>query len=215
MVYLQRTDVIGAATDYIDERGVDALSMRRLGAKLGVEAMALYRHVPGRAQLLAAVVDQLFDELFDTKLMTMKATSWEAYLQHVAHALRNLALEHPRIFPLVAERPPEARWLRPPLRNAKWVDHFLVSLADFGFSDDHAVAAYKAFTSFLLGDLLLEAKTLAEGQEMIVSTDSGEIGDLQEYPAIERLHDKLTTDESEREFADGLDDLIERISSMS
>ncbi|GAA1846635.1 TetR/AcrR family transcriptional regulator [Brevibacterium marinum] len=210
---LSRDDVIRGAVAYIDEHGAQSLTMRRLGASLGVEAMALYRHVAGRDALLAAVVHQVIDDLFNDSLMTEEPNSWEEYVQHVANALRNLALDHPQIFPLIAAHPPEAPWLRPPLRSLRWVDHFLRSLRDFGFSDSAAVDAYKALTSFLLGALLLQVAAVG----VAVSPEEAsmiEDGSLDQYPTLKGLQGKLAEDHSKREFDDGLDDLIERIRSI-
>ncbi len=48
----------------------------------------------------------------------------------------------------------------PAARRVRWVDYFLSTLQDYGFSDDRVVDAYKAFTSFLLGHLVLEVSAL-------------------------------------------------------
>ncbi len=79
----------------------------------------------------------------------------------MAHCVRRLALAHPKAFPLIASRPVEAPWLRPPLRSLRWVETFLDGLIGEGFSDTAAVGAYRAFTSFLLGHLLLEVSPSA------------------------------------------------------
>ncbi|MCD1287528.1 TetR/AcrR family transcriptional regulator [Brevibacterium sp. GP-SGM9] len=213
--HLNRRDIVLAAIAYIDTYGVQALTMRRLGSSLGVEAMALYRHVPGREELISAAVSELIDDLFDDDLMQETPTSWEGYLQSVANATRKLALGHPRIFPLMITQPPEAPWLRPPLRSIRWVDHFLSSLKSYGFTDSHAVDAYKAFTSFLLGNLLLQVSALGVNA-VPVSEGEGdhhgdEIEDLDDYPIVKQLRGRLSADHSDREFDDGLDDLIERL----
>ena len=209
---LSRDDVIRGALAYIDEYGIQALTMRRLGASLGVEAMALYRHVDGRDELVDAVVHEVVDDLFNDTLMTAEPNSWEAYFQQVANALRNLALDHPKVFPLVTAHPPEAPWLRPPLRSLRWVDHFLASLRGFGFSDAAAVDAYKAVTSFLLGALLLQVA--AAGVTISPEEPSmGEEGSLDPYPTLKGMEGKLAEDHSQREFDDGLDDLIDRVRS--
>ena len=49
--------IVAAAIELLDREGPDALTMRRLGAELGVEAMSLYRHVPSRDALLDALAD--------------------------------------------------------------------------------------------------------------------------------------------------------------
>ncbi|WP_210604593.1 TetR/AcrR family transcriptional regulator [Brevibacterium oceani] len=207
---LSRSDVVQAAVAYIDEYGVRSLTMRRLGAALDVEAMALYRHVPGRDELISAAVSELIDALFDDDLMQREPDSWEEYLQCVANATRRMALTHPRMFPLMITQPPEAPWLRPPLRSIRWVEHFLSSLKGFGFSDAAAVDAYKAFTSFLLGDLFLQVSAM--GIDTPTAPEAGDAEeDLEDFATVSRLRNLLAEDHSDREFDDGLDDLIERI----
>ena len=61
---------------------------------------------------------------------------WQDFLQRLAHGVRRVALGHPKIFPLVASRPPEAPWLRPPLRSIDWVETFLNGLVKAGFDDE-------------------------------------------------------------------------------
>ena len=59
----RRTESLGlpevrrTATELLDEVGVEGLSMRALGARLGVEAMSLYHHVPNKEALLDEVVE--------------------------------------------------------------------------------------------------------------------------------------------------------------
>jgi len=211
---LTRTRILEAAIAYIDTHGPASLTMRRLGSHLGVEAMALYRHVAGKDQLLAAVVDGLIDELLDDPRIIAGADSWEEYLRTVAHAMRGLETDHPRAFPLIATRPPEAPWLRPPLRSIRWVEHFLSSLLSHGFSPRQAVRAYKAFTSFLLGALLLEAASRG-GEIPPVANDSkgasAATEDPTHHPTVMELSDLLSADHADCEFSEGLDSLIERL----
>src|SRR3954469_19362103 len=158
---LGRARIVAAAISFIEEFGLPSLSMRRLGAELGVEAMSLYRYVPGRENLLDAVVETMIDEMnADPETLSEPRDGWQDFLQRLAHGVRRIALSHPRAFPLVASRPPEAPWLRPPLRSLRRVETFLHGLPPEGFSDDAAVAAYRGFTSFLLGHLLLEVSAL-------------------------------------------------------
>ncbi|MGO9854089.1 MAG: TetR family transcriptional regulator, partial [Acidimicrobiales bacterium] len=49
---LSRERVLGAAVAFADDSGIAALSMRKLGEALGVEAMSLYNHVENKDQLL-------------------------------------------------------------------------------------------------------------------------------------------------------------------
>src|SRR2546430_14366766 len=60
---LSRDQVLQAAVTLADEGGVGALSMRKLGQVLGVEAMSLYNHVAGKADLLDGMIDVVFSEI--------------------------------------------------------------------------------------------------------------------------------------------------------
>ncbi len=132
--------------------------MRRVGQRLKVEAMSLYGYVANREALLDAVVDSIIDELWaDPQVPFQPEDGWQDYLSRLAYGVRRFAIAHPRAFPLVATRPPEAPFVRPPLRSLRWLEAFLSALRREGFTDEAILYAYRAFTSFLLGHLLLEA----------------------------------------------------------
>lgn len=213
---LDRRRVLGAAVAFIDENGIDALTMRRLGAYLGVEGMALYRHVSGRDGLLDGIVETVIDELYGDPDVHLEPThGWQEYLQRLAHGLRRIALAHPQVFPLIATRPPAAPWVRPPLRSLRWVESFLGALTGSGFSDETAVAAYRAYTSFLLGHLLLEVSQ----QGVPISSRDEPDGDmpavnLDDYPHLCRLQPMLSQDESAAEFEESLENLIDRLERL-
>src|SRR3954464_3361012 len=214
---LDRRTILEAGAEFIDRQGVRELSMRRLGASLGVEGMSLYRHVPSRENLLDGIVDLMMDELYgDPEVILEPQHGWQDYLVRLAHGLRRMALAHPRIFPLVATRPPEAPWVRPPLRSLRWIDSFLGALTSSGFSQTAAVAAYRAFSSFLLGHLLLEVA--AQGAEIgPAETGGGQpggTGDLSGYPQVLRLQDLLSEDRSADEFEESLENLLERLGAL-
>lgn len=212
---LDQMRILRAGVEFIDANGLSKLTMRRLGAHLGVEAMALYRYVPGREQLLDGVVEVVMDELYESTMAGGLSTSWQEYLQMHAHAVRLLALTHPRIFPLVATRPPAAPWLRPPLRSLRWVEGFLQGLRAYGFSSRASVAVYRSFATFLLGALLLEAGTL---EELTVSEKVNlaffETDDLSSYPIISEMSEELKDGGFETEFEDALEDLIGRVAQL-
>ena len=211
---LGRDRIVTAAITFIEENGLPGLSMRRLGAVLGVEAMSLYRYVPGRENLLDAVVEQIMAEMHDDPhVLDRPRDGWQDFLQRLAHGVRRVALAHPRCFPLVASRPVEAPWLRPPLRSLTWVEAFLDGLLSEGFSDDAAVAAYRAFTSFLLGHLLLEVAALGADVGPLDVLDDGESRNEKEpgYPTVFRLGADLAENHSAVEFEEALEELLNRI----
>jgi AcrR family transcriptional regulator len=214
---LGRDRIVAAAISFIEEFGLPSLSMRRLGAELGVEAMSLYRYVPGRENLLDAVVETIMDEMrTDPETLAAPRDGWQDFLQRLAHGVRRVALGHPRAFPLVASRPVEAPWLRPPLRSLTWVEHFLDGLLAEEFSDEGAVAAYRAFTSFLLGHLLLEVATLGADVGPLDVLDDGELRNEKplEHPTVERLAPALAEDHAAAEFEEALEELLNRIALL-
>ncbi|MEO5852819.1 MAG: TetR/AcrR family transcriptional regulator C-terminal domain-containing protein [Nocardioides sp.] len=211
---LSRVQIVDAALAFIDERGLPGLTMRRLGAELGVEAMSLYRYVPGKEDLLDAVVESLVDGMRrDEQVLDGPRDGWQDFLQRLAHGVRRVALSHPKAFPLVASRPPAAPWLRPPLRSLTWVEAFLSGLVEEGFSDEAAVAAYRAFTSFLLGHLLLEVS--AHGADVgpldVLDDGHGDEGSLKNYPTVRRLRASLSEDHAATEFEAALEELLGRL----
>lgn len=226
---LDRRRIVAAAMRFIDTEGLERLTMRRLGARLQVEAMALYRYVPSRDQLLDAVVDALMDDLYEATVAGERATSWQAYLQNLATLVRALAITHPRAFPLITSRPPEAPWLRPPLRSLRWVEDFLGELEQFGFTPRNAVHVYRSFATVLLGHLLIETSSLAEvasAQAPAEQHSSAPVGgpdtpldasragfgvNPEDYPRIAANAELLAEDRFVGEFEESLEDLINRV----
>jgi AcrR family transcriptional regulator len=219
---LSRDLIIQTALEQIDRSGASALSMRTLAQELGVEAMSLYRHVHGREDLLEGVVALLMRDL-TADLDEGLTEHWQGFLQSVAHRVRRIAVEHPRAFPLVATRHPAAPWLRPPLRSVEVVDSFLATLLGHGFSDEQAVGAYRAFSSFLLGQLLLESavrgadtapaeEPLDEGDADLPEGD-GHMS-LDAAPEVRRLRPLLSEDRAAEEFEISLEALLDRLNQQ-
>jgi AcrR family transcriptional regulator len=216
---LDRDRILRGAVEFIDAHGLAALTMRRLGASLGVEAMALYRYVPGREDLLDGVVERVVETLFvkddGDDLYIEEHHGWQDYLVRLGHGIRRIALAHPSVFPLIASRPPAAPWVRPPLRSLRLVESFLGTLTEGGFSDQAAIAAYRAYSSFLLGHLLLEVTQLG-AQVSLLDQPEGDPEaqrktDLTQYPNLQRTEPLLSLDKSAAEFEDALENLLDRL----
>jgi AcrR family transcriptional regulator len=90
-----------AALALIDRDGLDRLSMRRLGQALGVEAMALYHHVPSKGRLLDLVMDRL---MLDFEVAPPGAMPALDRLRQALRSYRRIAIDHPRAFPLLVGR---------------------------------------------------------------------------------------------------------------
>jgi TetR/AcrR family tetracycline transcriptional repressor len=223
---LSRERIIECAIEFVDSHGLAALTMRRLGKELDVEAMSIYRYVNGREYLLEAVIDHMVAglQLSPEQDQLRSAEGWQAYLVWLAHTVRALTLEHPNVFPLIATRHPAAPWLRPPLRSLRVVEDFLATLIAKGFSDDRAVTAYRAFSSFLLGHLLLEASFLGaqtspaeepldEGNSDVPNADQQL--DLNNFPHVQRLEAQLSEDHATSEFEQALEDVLDRLDRLN
>lgn len=212
---LDQRRILGSAVEFIDSYGLRELTMRRLGTHLGVEAMALYRYVPGREALLDGVVEVVVDELYGDPDVHLEATDgWPDYLQRLAHGLRRIARAHPQVFPLVATRPPAAPWVRPPLRSLRWIESFLQAMTSCGFSDEAAAAAYRAFSSFLLGYLLLEVSGLGVEAGPVEEPDVPPTTDLGPYPTLRRMERLLSANPAAEDFELALEALLDRISLL-
>ncbi|WP_188524122.1 TetR/AcrR family transcriptional regulator [Isoptericola cucumis] len=97
-----RAALLDAATELVDRDGLAALSMRRLGAAVGVEAMTVQHHVGTKDQLLDGLVERLLDGVLPD---LPDAGDWQGTLRAVAHGFRAQLLAHPRLVPVVATRP--------------------------------------------------------------------------------------------------------------
>ena len=148
---LSRDRILRAALKLIDREGLDALSMRRLGATLGVEGMALYRHVGSKERLLDGVAELLLEQL---DVPPSGSVSWVDAWYAIARSYRRLALSHAGAFPLLALSPltTAARFQRAQAP----VD----ILRDAGFSQALAQRAFRTLLSYADGYLLRE---LADG----------------------------------------------------
>ena len=215
--HLDRDTIVRAALEILDEGGIDALSMRSLGRHLGYEAMALYRHVDGREDILEAVVDHLLS----TIELPPTTGSWEDYLHGFAEEMRALARRHPQAFPLVATTHPAAPWLCPPVRSLALVDRFFTDLHELGWDRGSSVEVYQAFASFLLGFLLMETARAGVGTAPpdVPLDEGGEDDppgqdrdlDVTAYPLLVELRPLLEGDRCEEEFRAGLEALLDRL----
>ncbi|MFC4375446.1 TetR/AcrR family transcriptional regulator [Nocardia halotolerans] len=89
---LSRDQIVGEAIRLLDEEGFDALSMRKLGARLGAGATSLYTHVANKDELLELVVDQVIGEV---PAPTPDGARWRAVMHEQAAGLRATMLAHP------------------------------------------------------------------------------------------------------------------------
>jgi AcrR family transcriptional regulator len=162
---LSRARVCQEALALVDAEGPEALSMRRLGARLGVEAMSLYRHVRDKADLINALYAAVLGDLVPERDAPPHARdkrsgaaakdadeAWRALLGGLCRALRTALLRHPHVVPL---------FMAAPMRAAEaWatVDQARAALAAAGFSAEVAEQGIHVIGMFTLGHVFFEAR---------------------------------------------------------
>ena len=92
---LSRQRVLAAAMDLADAEGVSAITMRRLAADLGVEAMSLYYHVPGKEGLLDGLAEAVLDEVNAAVAARVRPDDlWSTALRQRCLAAREVMVRH-------------------------------------------------------------------------------------------------------------------------
>jgi TetR/AcrR family transcriptional regulator, tetracycline repressor protein len=143
---LSRERIVTAALRLIDERGRDALTMRRLGAELGVEAMSLYKHVPGKDAILDGVRERLVDEFAASLPDDDLPLGWRDYLRRFARGYRALGLAHPEAVGLLAQGPERAY-----VAGRVLSESGLARLMAAGFDQPTAILATRTVVRYVLG----------------------------------------------------------------
>lgn len=100
---LNRDYILRTTLQLIDREGVAAFSMRRLGAELGVNPMAIYHHVPNKAALFDGVVEVLWSQVGLDDLD--EGAAWTELAAGVMRRFRQALRGHPRAVPIVGTRP--------------------------------------------------------------------------------------------------------------
>ena len=96
-------EIVAAARELLEEEGAGALSMRRLGERLGIRAPSIYKHLPGKGALEAAVISTAFEE--QAAAFADAVSGAEDPLAALADAYRAFARAHPHLYRLMTQGP--------------------------------------------------------------------------------------------------------------
>jgi AcrR family transcriptional regulator len=146
---LSRTQVLDGALDLVDRDGVAALSMRRLGAELGVEAMTLYHYLPNKDALLDGLVERVMARAIPDGV----TGPWDHALTDFAGALRATLLRHPGVVPLAATRPATTP------ATLRVVEESLNLLCEAGFPLGRALDTLNTLMLFVIAHVAAEVST--------------------------------------------------------
>jgi AcrR family transcriptional regulator len=144
---LNRERVLRAALAMADASGIESVSMRKLGEALGVEAMSLYNHVPGKADLLDGLIDLVFSEIE----LPARAANWRTAMHDRAIAIRAALSRHRWAIGLMESR------TSPGPATLRHHDAVLGCLRQAGFPVALAAHAYAVLDSYIYGFALQEA----------------------------------------------------------
>lgn len=158
---LNRQRVLDAALAYVDEHGLAALTMRRLGTELGVEGMSLYKHVADKEALLDGIVERLWAEVLTP---TNPRVGWRRALRELAWGVLDLFRRHPKSAPLLVLR----EWVN--VQSLRCYDAYLTVLQRTGFDRRGGIDAVGAVVGHALGYGLLELRYLGPNPETTEST---------------------------------------------
>lgn len=205
---LSRERVLLAALELADESGLGAVTMQRVGRRLGVEAMSLYRHVRNKEDILDGLVDLVVAEI----ALPTSEDGWRAALRQRALSARHVFARHRWAIGLVESR---TRPGAPTLRHHEAV---LAALVGAGFSSVMAARAYTLLDSYIYGFALQETSLPfddAEAQAQLGKTMLPQLR-ADEYPTMRRVALEFLaagTDHAVFEF--GLDLLLEGLERVN
>jgi AcrR family transcriptional regulator len=144
---LSRDQVLRAAVALADEGGIEALSMRKLGQVLGVEAMSLYNHVANKSDLLDGMIDIMFSEIG----LPAGDSGWKQAMWQRAISAREVLGRHRWAIGLMESR------RSPGPATLRHHDAVLGCLRQAGFPVDLTAHAYSLLDSYIYGFALQEA----------------------------------------------------------
>ena len=130
----------------MDDNGLATLSMHKLGARLGVKAMSLYKHVASKDDLLDGIVEQLWTEI----PIEPVGGDWRAAIRALATALREMVHRHPAAAPLLTSR-------QTIMERPLWICHALLTvMRRDGVPEPCAVALLRSVLAYGIGFALAE-----------------------------------------------------------
>ncbi|MER5944035.1 TetR/AcrR family transcriptional regulator [Streptomyces sp. NPDC001928] len=211
---LSRERVLAAALELVDREGLSALSMRRLGSELGVEAMALYRYAAGKDALLDGLVEALYLELED-RLAEGPApgpSEWRADLHRIALITYEVCLAHPQVVPLIATRMMAVPLARRPPAVLRDHERVLALLRGAGLDEERTAAVFHAYTAWVLGYVSVELRAMVDNPDE--PDPAFRLGlhrmPSQELPTLRAIAPALAERGGPRGLAAGVDAVVDR-----
>jgi AcrR family transcriptional regulator len=194
---LRRNQIVDAAIGIADREGLEALTMRRVASEIGSPVMSLYRHVPGKDELIELMLDAA---LGDPPATDAKA-GWRVQLTRWARACLARYRRHPWL--------PEAVVSRPPIgpNRLGWFDIALQAASGLGLAPRERVAVVLAVDSYVRGAAQVLASLERPASRTGISTAEWnaiyaqaleQVVTLERHPSLARLIAAGAFERSER-----------------
>lgn len=159
-----RDDVVRTAIAVADAEGLATLSMRRIGAELGIPTMSLYQHVAGKDDLVVLMIDRAFGE---EPLPAEPAPDWRAALETAARLEWSAFRRHPWLAPAMSLTRPQA--VPSALVYTEWV---LGALDRRGVDPTTAFTVHVMLFSYVRGMAInLESEAQAEAESGLTADE--------------------------------------------
>jgi AcrR family transcriptional regulator len=208
-VPLNRERVLEAAVAIADRDGIAALSMRRLGRELGVEAMSLYNHVAGKEDLERGIVEVVLAEIESPR----PGRDWKTEIRSTAVSSHDAFVRHRWSCSLLTQGSGVSRV------RMEWMEAVLATFRKAGFSPNLTHHAYHAIDSHITGFTLWQVGMPFRTREELVDLAAGFLRRIpaDEFPYIvehakEHVAPPDATEKPEFEF--GLDLILDGLERL-
>lgn len=163
---LDRQQVVGEALRLLDDEGLDALSLRTLAGRLGVQAPTLYWHIGSKSELLDALADAIMDEALRAMPESAPSDDWAEWLLSALIELRAAMLRH-------RDSARTISGARTSLRRADFSELAMSTLVD------HAVDPHQARLLVLAGERFTIGYVLEEQAPTDATPQAPDVDELQ------------------------------------
>jgi AcrR family transcriptional regulator len=191
---LDRRRIAAAALRLIDAAGLEQLSMRRLGAALGVEAMAFYHHFRSKGELLDAVLELLLEKMAPPPAPMAPLDR----LRSTFESCRRIAIRHPHAFLLL----PTRRFNTD--AQLAYYEQLLGVFRDAGFDAAQSATFFRVLAGFVTGASLAEIGSRAQ-QPDATPVRLENFSDPARYPLVSAVVPHLRVAKLDAIFHFGMD----------
>ncbi|MGH4007395.1 MAG: TetR/AcrR family transcriptional regulator [Pseudonocardiaceae bacterium] len=203
---LTRERVVAEALTLIAQDGVEALTMRTLGARLGVVPGALYRHVRSKEQLQDLIVDGVLAEV---DCDVNHALPWTEQIKVLAHRLQKVLEDHPGVAGLLKTRDP----LGP--HSLALAEAFLLPLHNAGLPHREAGLAFFLIVDYTIGFEVSNPRISVNEQRVQDAATRKQLHEFfrslpgDRFPTLIALGEHAWLDNRNERFAAGINTLVD------